>query len=88
MFEGGLVPDPLGQASGRGAYVCPTRVCIDNGIRKGGFARSFRSKIGKNSTHLVNAVVRHVNKAREESCSLVREAKFSDWLGTLRESSN
>ena len=37
---GGVVPDPTGKASGRGAYVCASAACIDKAIKQKRFERS------------------------------------------------
>jgi predicted RNA-binding protein YlxR (DUF448 family) len=40
---GGRVAATKAGAPGRSAYVCPTRACVEQAARKGGFKRSFRS---------------------------------------------
>ena len=36
---GNVVVDPTGKALGRGAYICPARVCWDLGLHKGSVER-------------------------------------------------
>ncbi|MDG9720100.1 YlxR family protein [Streptomyces sp. DH24] len=40
--EGACVPDPRGTLPGRGAYVHPAPLCIDQAVRRRAFPRAFR----------------------------------------------
>jgi predicted RNA-binding protein YlxR (DUF448 family) len=40
---GGRVAATDSARTGRSAYVCPSRACVEQAVRKGGFKRSFRS---------------------------------------------
>lgn len=40
---GGRVTQTTAGAPGRSAYVCPSRPCVEQAVRKGGFRRSFRN---------------------------------------------
>ena len=40
-----LVPDVTWTQSGRGAHVCPNRQCVQQGVERGGFARTLRRRI-------------------------------------------
>jgi predicted RNA-binding protein YlxR (DUF448 family) len=42
VVEGAIVPDRLGRLPGRGAYVHPTRHCLELAERRRAFPRSFR----------------------------------------------
>jgi predicted RNA-binding protein YlxR (DUF448 family) len=44
LAEGRVQADPAQRLPGRGAYVCD-RGCAERAIRRGGFARSFRSAV-------------------------------------------
>lgn len=46
LVGGRVVADPDRRAPGRGAWVHPTRECLA-GAAKGGFARSFRTAVGR-----------------------------------------
>ena len=37
--------DPTGKKSGRGAYLCPSRVCWDNALKTGRLAQALRTDI-------------------------------------------
>lgn len=43
--DGRIRLDRSGRAKGRGAYLCPGGDCLEQAIKKGGFARSFRQVI-------------------------------------------
>src|SRR4051812_33681133 len=45
--DGALVVDRPKRASGRGAWLHPSRACLDGFARRGGFVRSLRSVIAK-----------------------------------------
>ncbi|WKX13053.2 YlxR family protein [Streptomyces sp. NL15-2K] len=42
-IEGACVPDPRGTLPGRGAYVHPALVCLDQAIRRRAFTRALRA---------------------------------------------
>jgi len=44
LADGTLQPDPAQRLPGRGAYVCD-RACAERALKRGGFARSFRSAV-------------------------------------------
>ena len=41
--EGNISFDTTGKLSGRGAYVCKTRECLEKAVKNKGFERSFKS---------------------------------------------
>jgi uncharacterized protein len=43
MIEGECVPDPRGTLPGRGAYVHPALVCLDQATRRRAFPRALRA---------------------------------------------
>ena len=45
-----VVPDPGGQAPGRGAHLHPATECYDLAVRRRAFSRALRSEIGLDST--------------------------------------
>ncbi|GMR04460.1 MAG: hypothetical protein BMS9Abin23_0358 [Thermodesulfobacteriota bacterium] len=46
IIEGRLVPDFKGVLSGRGAYICPKRSCVERAFkRKGAFHGAFRRAV-------------------------------------------
>jgi predicted RNA-binding protein YlxR (DUF448 family) len=44
---GSLEYDPSGKKSGRGAYVCPAKECIDTAIRRGALARALSMPVSR-----------------------------------------
>jgi len=44
--SGALVPDPAGQAPGRGAHLHPTRECLALALRRKAFGRALRAVQG------------------------------------------
>lgn len=54
----GVAPDGLGARSGRGAYLCPRRACLDTALRKRAFARAFRRTVELCEEDLRAAVTR------------------------------
>ncbi|MCE7553178.1 YlxR family protein [Streptomyces thermodiastaticus] len=42
-IEGACVPDPRGTLPGRGAYVHPALVCLDQAVRRRAFTRALRA---------------------------------------------
>ncbi|MEV6133505.1 YlxR family protein [Streptomyces violaceusniger] len=52
LVEGVCVPDRRGTLPGRGAYVHPTRVCLDLAVRRRAFSRSFRGPGALDTTAL------------------------------------
>jgi predicted RNA-binding protein YlxR (DUF448 family) len=62
---GRLVPDPRGTAPGRGASVHPTRACLQSAVRRGGFARAFRTALSVDADALVRAVAASYERQAE-----------------------
>ncbi|WP_078898033.1 YlxR family protein [Streptomyces rimosus] len=63
-IEDECVPDPRGTLPGRGAYVHPTRVCLDLAVRRRSFPRAFRGRGPFDATALRRFVERaHVDQA-------------------------
>ncbi|MGW6708577.1 YlxR family protein [Streptomyces sp. NPDC054956] len=50
------VPDPRGTLPGRGAYVHPAVVCLDQAVRRRAFSRALRSAGALDTAGLRNAV--------------------------------
>lgn len=45
--DGVLRPDKRGVLGGRGAYICPERVCLEAAYnKKGSFSRTLKEKVG------------------------------------------
>ncbi|MBZ9598428.1 MULTISPECIES: YlxR family protein [Streptomyces] len=55
-IEDECVPDPRGTLPGRGAYVHPAVVCLDQAVRRRAFPRALRSAGALDTTDLRNAV--------------------------------
>ncbi|MGR4884193.1 YlxR family protein [Streptomyces sp. LARHCF249] len=55
-IEGECVPDPRGTLPGRGAYVHPAVVCLDQAVRRRAFPRALRSAGALDTTELRNAL--------------------------------
>jgi predicted RNA-binding protein YlxR (DUF448 family) len=55
--EGGVVLDPTGKKSGRGAYVCPTTACVGAALKKKQLERSLKTPLPETLiTELTTAV--------------------------------
>ncbi|MFD4242565.1 YlxR family protein [Streptomyces sp. NPDC058525] len=55
-IEDECVPDPRGTLPGRGAYVHPAVVCLDQAVRRRAFPRALRSAGALDTTGLRNAL--------------------------------
>ncbi|MCJ1679963.1 YlxR family protein [Streptomyces sp. APSN-46.1] len=55
-IEGECVPDPRGTLPGRGAYVHPAVVCLDQAVRRRAFPRALRSAGALDTTELRKAL--------------------------------
>ncbi|MFE7099802.1 YlxR family protein [Streptomyces erythrochromogenes] len=55
-IEDECVPDPRGTLPGRGAYVHPAVVCLDQAVRRRAFPRALRSAGALDTANLRNAV--------------------------------
>jgi uncharacterized protein len=51
-----VVPDGSGQRSGRGAYLCARRVCVDQAVRRRAFQRAFRRTVRVDEAGLVREI--------------------------------
>ncbi|MFG3284385.1 YlxR family protein [Streptomyces sp. NPDC048111] len=51
-IEGACAPDPRGTLPGRGAYLHPASVCLDQAVRRRAFSRAFRVKEALDSAAL------------------------------------
>lgn len=83
-----MAPDPTWTAKGRGVYTCPTRACIGDAVRRGGFARSFRGHFRgqrQGPEELIKVVMSALSEAREESRSPTKAARLGQWLAALGE---
>ncbi|MEW2134818.1 YlxR family protein [Streptomyces sp. NPDC005435] len=58
MMEDACVPDPRGTLPGRGAYVHPAPVCLDQAVRRRAFTRALRAP----GTLDTNALRRYVEQ--------------------------
>jgi hypothetical protein len=47
-----VVPDPAGRADGRGAYLHPATVCLDQAVRRRSFARALRAPVSVDADRL------------------------------------
>jgi uncharacterized protein len=47
--EAGVEVDPSGKKPGRGAYLCPSRICWDNALKTGRLAQALRTDISPDS---------------------------------------
>ena len=43
--EGGVTVDPTGKRSGRGAYVCATRECLQRAVRSGKLSKALEAAV-------------------------------------------
>ena len=49
VSEAGVEVDPTGKKTGRGAYLCPNRVCWDNALKTGRLAQALRANISSDN---------------------------------------
>ncbi|WP_030708676.1 YlxR family protein [Streptomyces sp. NRRL F-2580] len=56
-IEDACVPDPRGTLPGRGAYVHPAVVCLDQAVRRRAFPRALRSAGALDTAELRKALV-------------------------------
>ncbi|MET9363999.1 YlxR family protein [Streptomyces sp. NPDC006632] len=56
VIEGACAPDPRGTLPGRGAYVHPASVCLDQAVRRRAFSRAFRAKEALDTADVRNYV--------------------------------
>jgi uncharacterized protein len=63
MSEAEVEVDPTGKKSGRGAYLCPSRICWDNALKTGRLAQALRTDINPdNKAKLLNYALVFENK--------------------------
>ncbi|MCX5386024.1 YlxR family protein [Streptomyces sp. NBC_00083] len=55
-IEGACAPDPRGTLPGRGAYVHPASVCLDQAVRRRAFSRAFKAKEALDTADVRNYV--------------------------------
>lgn len=58
LIPGGRLDVDLGGGSGRGAYVCPHRICLEQAVRRGEFARCLKSTLGPMTVEALEALIR------------------------------
>jgi predicted RNA-binding protein YlxR (DUF448 family) len=64
---GGRITPACTAPSGRSAYVCPLRACVELAVRKGGFRRSFRSNATADTETLWTALASDVERHNKRS---------------------
>ncbi|MEU9402648.1 YlxR family protein [Streptomyces sp. SID4985] len=64
MIEDACVPDPRGTLPGRGAYVHPALVCLDQAVRRRAFTRALRAP-GTLDTNALRRYVEQTTVAEE-----------------------
>ena len=45
--ENEIILDATGKKNGRGAYICPSRTCLEQAVKSKGLERSFKQPIPK-----------------------------------------
>jgi uncharacterized protein len=71
------VPDPARRLSGRGAWLHPAPECAERAIKRGAFARSFRTKVNVSSLAIApEAKVR--TQTRENTFTIVQPESGSE----------
>ncbi len=74
-----LALDLYGRVPGRGAWICPEVPCVQRALRKGGFQRSFRTKIHLPDEHSMVAQMRSgLTRLLREKLALTRRAGALD----------
>ena len=64
--DGSIRLDLSGKARGRGAYLCPGRDCLEQAIKKGGFARSFKQVLSPEDKALLIEAMSELGKKDPE----------------------
>ena len=72
--EGTFCLDKSGRMNGRGAYLCPDRACIEQALRKGALAKSFRMNLPPGVKEILTEELKKI------------EAENTEYAGTGAES--
>lgn len=60
------VLDTRGKAAGRGAYVCPSVLCLANAVKRKGFERAFRQHLSREVVAALEVSVQEYLRAQME----------------------
>lgn len=63
--EGDYRLDPTGKLSGRGAYLCPSLVCLNGAVKRKGFDRAFRGNVPREQVEALTEQMAGLVQARE-----------------------
>lgn len=67
LVEGRPVADPRRRRAGRGAYVHPVKACVERALKRGGFARAFRTRLEAQAVEGVEDLLAHDIGSKEQS---------------------
>lgn len=63
--EGSYRLDPTGKLSGRGAYLCPSLVCLNGAVKRKGFDRAFRETVPREQVEALTEEMAGLVQTRE-----------------------
>ena len=62
--ENEILVDATGKKNGRGAYICPSRECLDKAVKNKGLERSFKTAVPKEIYEDFEQEMEHLGKSR------------------------
>lgn len=65
--EGAIAVDETGKASGRGAYVCPIKGCLERAVRSRALERAFSRKVEKEVFDALSSRIEALSPAADEN---------------------
>lgn len=76
LVPGGRLGVDLGGGSGRGAYVCPRHVCLDQAVKRGEFARCLKVTLAPMTVEALEGLIRErVSRKVAALLGLARRAR-------------
>ncbi len=55
--EGLIMVDETGRMNGRGAYICPSEVCLEKAFKKHGLERAFKTPVPKEALQSISEYI-------------------------------
>ena len=56
--EGLIMVDETGRMNGRGAYICPSEVCLEKAFKKHGLERAFKTPVPKEALMSISEYIK------------------------------
>ena len=73
--EGAFCLDRSGKMNGRGAYLCPKRECLELALRKGSFAKSFRTPLPPEVKEIITEEIKKIEEENTEHAGTGAESR-------------